>query len=208
MTIAKLHNSIEAAAFRIKFKDIFNLKEFYAALHEWLLEYGWSSVDSEGNIEEGEEHFETYYLERRGSDGSKEMYWWWRLQKLPVSNSYYKYHLDLDFHPLYILDTEVMRDGKKFKAHKGEVEVKVWAYLEFDYQGQWSTHPFLKFFNRIFPKRIFRKDLYEHHKLELYRDAYMMQAWMKKWLKLKRFLPYEEITTFYPSKVYQDWRKE
>ena len=140
--------------------------------------------------------------------GEKEMWWWWRLQKIPTKNSYYKFHLDIDSHPLYITETEVMRDGKKFKVNKGEVEVKVWAYIEFDYKGEWSRHPILKSFNKIFPKRIFKKELYEDHKLELYREMYILQAYLKKWMKLKSFLPYEEITTFHPSQSYPEWQKE
>ncbi len=199
---------IEAAMFRIKFKDIFNIKEFYMALHEWLMEYEWSSVDSEGNVEEGADLWETNYIERIFPGGSKEMYWWWRMQKIPEGNSYYKYHLDINFHPLGISDTEVMRDGKKFKVNKGEVELKVYAYIEFDYKGEWSNHIFLRYFNKIFPNRIFRKDLYSDHKLELYREAYTFQAYVKKWFKLKSFLPYEEITPFYPSRAYPKWKKE
>jgi len=204
-------NSILAAQFRIKFKDIFNLKQLYIAMHEWMLENDWTSVgfDSKGNIElENKDHFETLYLERIEPNGAKEMYWFWRLQKLPVHNSYYKYHLDVDYHPLYIFPTEVVREGKKLKAHKGEVEVKIWAYIEFDYKGEWSRHPILRFFNRMFPERIFRRDLYSKHKKELYREAYILQAFMKKWFKLKSFLPSEEITPFFPSKAYPAWRKE
>ncbi|MEE9525465.1 MAG: hypothetical protein V3V78_02555 [Candidatus Woesearchaeota archaeon] len=207
MPIKKLKNSIQAAAFRVKYKDIFSLKQFYVAMREWLNEYGWSSVDSSGKIE-GTENWETNYIERISPDGSKEMYWWWRVQKLPVHNSYYKYHLDLNFHPIGVADTEVMRDNKKFKVNKGEVEVWVFAYIEFDYLGKWSSHPILKFFNQVFPKRIFRKELYEDHKLELYREAYTLQAYMKKWFKLKSFLPYEEITPFYPSHAFPKWKKE
>jgi hypothetical protein len=177
-------------------------------MREWLNEYGWSSVDSDGDIEEGEEWWETNYIERVEADGSKEMFWWWRVQKLPITNSYYKYHMDINFHPLGISNTEVMRDGKKFKVNKGEVEVFVFAYIEFDYKGEWSNHPFLKFFNQMFPERIFRKELYEDHKLELYREAYTLQAYMKKWFKLKSFLPYEEITPFYPSHAFPKWKGE
>ncbi len=204
--------AILAANFRIKFKDIFNLKGLYIAMHEWLSEYDWSSVgfDSKGKveIEDGKDQYETLYLERVSPNGAKEMYWFWRLQKIPTSNSYYKYHLDIDYHPLYIFPTEVVRDGKKLKAHKGEVEAKIWAYIEFDYKGEWSKHPILKYFNKMFPKRIFKKDLYTFHKKELYREAYILQAFMKKWFKLKSFLPSEEITPFFPSKTYPAWRKE
>jgi len=208
MPIKKLDRPIQAAKLRVKYRDIFNLKEFYRAMREWLVEYGWGSVDSDGEIEKDQDWWETNYIERVSSDGSKEMYWWWRVQKLPVINSYYKYHLDLDFHPLGITSTEVMRDGKKFKVNKGEVEVWVYAYIEFDYKGEWSKHAFLKAFNKVFPERIFRKELYEDHKLELYREAYTLLAYMKKWFKLKSFLPYEEIAPFYPAQSYPVWKKE
>ncbi|MBW2966111.1 hypothetical protein KY342_03330 [Candidatus Woesearchaeota archaeon] len=209
MPIKQLHNAVQAASFRVKFKDIFNLKEFYKAMHEWMLEYGWSSVESDGlTIEEGDDHYETLYLEKQDAGGAKEMWWWWRLQKLPVSNSYYKWHMDIDSHVLYMLPAEVMREGKKLKVNKGEVEVKIWAYLEFDYLGQWSKHPVLKMFNKIFPNRIFKKELYEDHKLELYREMYTFQAYVKRWFKLRSFLPYEEITPFFPSWAYPAWKKE
>lgn len=212
MPIQKLQkNSIQAAFFRIKFKDIFNLKQYYCAMHEWLIENEWSSVgfDPKGIPElEKLDQFETLYLERIGTMGDKEMYWYWRVQKIPSNNSYYKYHIDLDYHPLYIVPAEVVRDGKKLKAHKGEVEIKVWAFIELDYRGEWSKHPVLKFFNKMFPERIFRKDLYTHHKKELYREVYILQAFIKKWMKLKSFLPSEEITPFFKSAAYPEWRKE
>jgi hypothetical protein len=146
-------------------------------------------------------------LERIEASGVKEMWWWWRLQKLPVKNSYYKYHLDLDFHIIGLTPAEVMRDGQKLKADKGEIEISANAFLEFDVEGKWSNHPFLKTFNELFPKRIFKKELYEDHKLELYREVYTLHAFMKRWFKLKSFLPYEEITPFFPSAAYPKWKK-
>jgi hypothetical protein len=211
MPILPLKNAVQAAQFRVKFKDIFNLKEFYRAMHEWTLEYGWISVESDGLTMEKApfmDHYETLYLEREHVGGNKEMWWWWRLQKLPVKNSYYKWHMDIDYHILYMLPAEVMREGKKFKVNKGEVEVKIWAYLEFDYNGQWSKHPILRAFNKVFPNRIFKRELYEDHKLELYREIYTLQAYMKRWFKMKSFLPYEEITPFFPSRTYPEWKKE
>ena len=202
-------NAVRAAKFTVKFKDIFHLKEFYRAMHEWMREYDWFSTETDGlNIEDGADHYETLYLEKEGGGGDKEMWWWWRLQKLPTSNSYYKYHMDIDYHILYMFPAEVVRDGKKLKVNKGEVEVKLWAYLQFDYKGEWSKHPILKMFNKVFPKRIFKNEIYESHKLELYREMYVLQAYIKKWFKLKRFLPYEEVTQFHPSWAYPEWKKE
>ena len=83
MPMYHLDNAIQASYFRIKFKDIFDLKEFYAVLKEWLIEYGWGGVDSTGAIETGgsAEQFETLYWEREGGGGEKEQWWWCRLQK-------------------------------------------------------------------------------------------------------------------------------
>ena len=42
---------------RIKYKDIFGMKPFYEALHEWLMEYGWK--DNEETYQNGD-HWESY----------------------------------------------------------------------------------------------------------------------------------------------------
>ncbi len=193
---------IQAARFRVKYKDIFDLKKFYEDLHLWLEERKW--ID----FEDGSDHYETFYLEKIDMGGFKEMWMRWRPMKIPIENSYYRYWLDLDFHCLGIKDVEVVKEGKKFSAHKGEVELTVTAFIELDYQGQWSKHPFLKFFNQIFPKRIFRRALFEEHKREIYREAYEMQNWIKRWFKLKRYLPYEEIKSFHPSYAWPSHKRE
>jgi len=189
---------IETARFRVKWRDIFNIKEFYRAIHEWLDEYQWQ------DLEDGLDHYETLYFEKVGTMGDKEMWVRWRPQKLPISNSYYKYHLDLDFHYLYLRPAEVMHEGKKLKknVYKGEVEVWITALIEIDHEGKWSNHPVMRYFNKLFPERIFRSAIYVEHKRELYREAYILQNFIKHWFKLKRFLPYEEIEQFFPSEAY------
>lgn len=209
MPFYQLKNAVQATFTRVKFKDVFNLKELYEALKDWLIEYGWGGVESDGKWEgPADEHFEVLYLERIYPAGEKEHWWYWRLQKVPYPNSYIKWHLDIDWHNVMIVPTEVMREGKKLKAHKGEVEIKMWAYLEFDVGNKWSKHPILKLFNKVFPRRIFKKEIYDDHKIELYREVYTMQAYLKKWMKIKSYLPYEEITPFRPSWAFPEWKKE
>ena len=198
------NQTITAAKYRIKWKDIFDAKQFYTAVHEWLDEYGWTDHENKT------EHYETLYFEKVGVMGDKELWVRWRLWKFPdgVENSYYKYHIDLDFHYLYLIPTEVMHEGKKFKKniYKGEVEVWISSYVQFDYAGVWSKHPVLKYFNKIFPKRIFRKDLYDEKKKELYRESYILQNYIKHWFKLKRFLPHEEVKPFHPSYAFPTYQ--
>lgn len=198
--------TIEVGKWRIKWKDIFDAKEFYKAIHFWLEEHDWE------DHEDGQDHYETIYFEKVSPMGDKELWIRWRVTKFPegVKNSYYRYHLDLDFHYLYLIPTEVVREGKKFKKgiYKGEVEIWTSAYIEFDYENVWSSHPVLKFFNQIFPKRIFRKDLYEERKRELYREIYVLQNFMKHWFKIKRFLPYEEVQIFHPSMAFPSYVRQ
>jgi len=207
MPITKLENFMIAAYFRIKFKDIFDLKEFYSVLHDWLMEYEWESVDSNGNLEGfASEYWETMYLESEDASGVKDQWWWWRLQKVP--SKYYKYHLDIDIRNIAIATTEVVREGKKLKVNKGEIELKVWAIIEYDYKGEWSKNPILKPFREIFHRRIFFKDLYTARKLELYREAYILNSFIKRWFKINRFLPFEEVPLFHPSGTYPAWKPE
>lgn len=198
---------IQAARFRVKWKDIFNVKEFYRSLHEWFLEYDWHDMESLGD-DSPKDHYETLFFEKLGHHGDKELWLRWRPQKKPSSSKYYKYHMDLDFHFLYLVPTEVVREGKKFKkdVYKGEMEVWITALLEPDYKNEWSKHWFLKHFNQLFSQRIFRTQMYDEHKRELYRETYILQNYIKQWFKLKRYLPYEEVEPFYPSGAYDTYQ--
>jgi len=200
---------VKMNTFRVKWKDIFNAKLLYESLYEWLKEHSWKSHEYCDFVDE---NFETLYFEKVGAAGDKELWIRWRVWKYPEhkENSYYKFHLDLDFHYLYLIATEVMHEGKKFKKdiYNGEVELKLSPYVQFDFKGEWSKHPVLKYFNQVFPNRIFKKDLYEEKKKELYREAYILQNYVKHYLKLKRFLPLEEVKPFHPSYSYPSYQRQ
>lgn len=195
---ASYKRCVQAARFRVKWKDVFNVKEYYKAIHDWSEEYQWE------DMEDDTDHYETLYFEKIGVFNDKELWIRWRWQKLPYKNSYFKYHIDLDFHYLYLVPTEVVHEGKKLKKdiYKGEVEVWITALIELDQEGKWSKHPLMRYFNKLFPQRIMRLDIFEEHRRELYREAYILQNFIKQWLKLKRFLPYEEVEPFFPSEAY------
>ena len=194
---------VQAARFRIKWKDIFNVKEFYKAIHEWLEENSWK------DMEDGKDHYETLYFEKIGFFNDKELWIHWRPQKIPTATSFYRFHLDLDFHYLYLVPTEVIHEGKKFKkdVYKGEVEVWVTALMEMDYKDQWSKNKITKYFKQLVKERIFHHDIMDEHRRELYREAYVFQNYLKQWFKLRRFLPYEEVEPFIPSQAYPTYMK-
>ena len=181
---------LEAATFRIKFKDYFHLKLLYIMMHEWL-------VDEKYATREDSDFPENFYMHRETQRSGTEKWIWWRLTKVPTDNTYYRYVLDLDFHVILLKEAEVMHKGTKFKTNWGEVEIKVWANLEGDYEHKWRDHPILKHFEELFRKRIFWAD-FQMHKNEFFREAYRFQEAIKTYLKLRTYLPEPELEEFYP----------
>ncbi|PIN73846.1 hypothetical protein COV20_01900 [Candidatus Woesearchaeota archaeon CG10_big_fil_rev_8_21_14_0_10_45_16] len=191
----------ETSPLKLKFRDVFDAKEFYIAMKEWLLENGWK--DTQGTSE----FWEANYDEKVTQDGAKEIWVWWRLSKDAPVAKYLKYHLDIDYHFLHILPAEIIQDGKKLKVNKGEVEMFIKAYIEEKYKEDFEKNSFLKSIKGIFSKRIYHKEV-DIRKKELYQEMYALQNFVKQWFKLKRYLPYEEARNFFPSKAWPSHIKE
>jgi hypothetical protein len=192
---------------KIKFKDIFDLKEFYKALHLWLDEYGWHghSLSKNGDLRADSDHFEIYYREKISDGGVREMDILWRMFRNSPSSNWLRQHLNFKFKVLGMTSTDVIRDGEKFKVNKGEVEISVSAWIEKTYVPQFEKYPILKPFLQIFDKRVY--EIQEKEK-ELYQEIYVLLNFIKQWFKLKRYLPYEETKSFYPSKAWPSHHRE
>lgn len=184
-----------AAAFRIKYKDVFHLKNFYRMIHEWLLEHDWKAADGT------KDHHEIFYNQKHDEAGFKEIHIWWRPEKSFTTSKFYKWKLKIDYKCLYLKSTEIMWQGKKHKVDKGEVEMKIRSYVDLIGYQQWKDHWLLKHFWNIYIKRIFYKELLKI-KLLLYRETYELQDAMKRFLQLKRFLPAFEGEKFHESEAY------
>src|SRR3989338_6983003 len=161
--------------YKVKYKDIFDFKEFYTALQEWLLEHDWMDTEDK---EKGRDHWETFYGELLGQDGSKEIWIRWRMLKKAPQAAFLTYYLDFDYHCLGLSGAEVVKEGRKMKVHKGEMELEVRGLIE------------------------------EVYKKKFYKEAYELQNFMKQWPKLKRYLPYEKVKSFLPSQAWPSHLKE
>ena len=195
---------------KIKYKDVFHLKNLYTMLHEYLYEEGWYGTPESrsGTSKEltyasnAHSNIEKLYLEKfvqKGlHQGGKEMWIWWRLQKMPDSkyNAYFKYHMDIDFHMVYMQDVEVVHQGKKLKIQKGEMEISIHPWIEGDYNMEWRNHWFLKHWQDIYEKRIILQDLEKREK-ELWRETYRLTGVIKRFLNLRTFIPVPE--PFHPA---------
>jgi len=195
----------EYAPLRIKYKDIFNMKEFYDALHEYLLEHDWEAHDGDG------EHWETYYGERIGQNGNKEIWIMWRLGKKAPETKAFHYYLDIYFHCINLAKTEIVRDGQKIKCNKGEVEVEISGFIQKLYEKDFKKEKgifgwILKEVKEVFTNRIYL-NVIDQRKKELYQEVYATGNFIKQWMKLKRYLPYEEAKNFYPSHAWPSHQK-
>ncbi len=184
--------TLVAARFRIKHKDFFNMKALYVIMHEWLVEEGYASR-KDANFPE------TFYLHRDTLRSGQELWIWWRVEKKPSSNSFYRFKINIDFHVILLREADVVYEGQKFKADWGEPEITITATIESDFEKKWQKHWFLKNFYEIFWKRMYKQD-FELHKHELYRDAYRFQEAIKTYLKLQTYLPEPELARFWRRK--------
>lgn len=197
----KVANTISLPALKVKFKDIFDFTEFYKALYGWYLENNW--VDKEDKSE----HWESFYAERIGQGGVKEVWIRWRAYKDAPDAPFLAYYLDLDFHGLGLTKTDVVKEGTKMSLDKGEVEVAIKAFIEKKYEKKFDENWLLKDVKKLFTERIYKKTLKQREK-ELFQEMYMLQNFMKQWFKIRRYLPYEENKSFYPSFAYPSHLKE
>jgi len=173
----------------IKYEDVFNMKELYKAIRDWLITNEYVNAKSS-------EKMEKFYLEKIVQTGARELWIWWRTEKSPHGSKYFRYHMNVDYHVLSMKDVEIMFQGQKIKANKGEVEILINCWLETEAEMEIGKS-FLFFLADYFRKRVYKKQI-EAHKTDLKEDMEKLQAFIKQFLELKSFLPKSEM--FYPTK--------
>ncbi|MFH2027850.1 MAG: hypothetical protein ABIJ08_01815 [Nanoarchaeota archaeon] len=192
---------------KIKYKDVFHLKNLYVMLHEYLYEEGWMGMpQAEKGVSKyasnAHSNIEKMYLEKftqKGlHSGGKEMWIWWRLYKMPDSkfSAYFRYRLDIDWHMVYVQDREVIHQGKKMKVQWAEIEMMLRGFIEADYKNEWENHWFLKHVQEMYENRIMSQELEKREK-ELWREIYRLQGVIKRYWNLRTFVPVPE--PFHPA---------
>ncbi len=195
-------NEIEIPETRVKYKDVFNLKNLYVMMHEYLLEEKWFGKEGPvpGDPSKQHRYIEDLYLEKfcqKGlHSGGKELWIYWRLFKKPEGkySGYLKYKLNIDFHGVYIQDREIVHQGKKIKVQWGELEIFFKGAVQTDYENKWKNHWFLKHWQDLYEKRIISQDLEKHEK-QLWREIYRLTGIVKRYLDMRVFIPTPEPFT-------------
>lgn len=195
-------NEIKITETRVKYKDVFNLKNLYVMMHEYLIEEKWFGKSGPTGTQPGGMHsdIETLYLEKfcqKGlHSGGKEMWIYWRLFKKPegIYSGYIKYRLNIDFHGVYIQNREVMHQGKKIQVQWGELEIFFNGAVQTDYTNKWEKHWLLKHWQDIYEKRIISQELEKHEKI-LWREIYRLTGAVKRYLDMRVYVPTAEPFT-------------
>ena len=179
--------------FKVKYKDVFSLRNLYIMLHEMLLEENWRGVDGEFDHEDIETLYSENVYQKGIHTGGKELWFWWRAVKFPEGkhSGYFRNRLDIDAHVVYLQNVEVVQQGKKMTAQNGEIEIFFRPSIELDYRHEWEHHWFLKYMKQIFENRIMHAEIEKREK-ELWRDAYRIHAKVKQFLQLRTFIPVPE----------------
>ena len=183
--------------FKIKYRDVFSLRNLYIMFHELLTEEGWLGADGSPDHDDIETLYSENVYQKGIHTGGKELWLWWRASKFAEGkySTYLKNFLDIDAHVVYLQNVEVVHQGKKIKAQNGEIEMFFRARIESDYKGEWEKHKFLKHIKPIYDKRILHAEIYKREK-ELWRDVYRIQSKIKQYLQLRTFVPVPE--PFFP----------
>ena len=146
---------------QVKQRGIFEFKELYSFLYDWLRE-------------EGYDVFEKKYVEKVKGD-SKQVEIKWEAQR--KISDYFRFIIKVDWRILGLKVVEVQKEGKKVKMDSGYLELKFAAILEKDYEARWEEHPFWKFLRGIYDRYIIRArvEQYEDTLLEEL-DDFIAQA--------------------------------
>ena len=183
--------------FKIKYRDVFSLRNLYLMLHEFLLEENWKGVEGDSDHTDIETFYSENVYQKGIHRGGKELWFWWRAYKSleGKTSGYLRNRLDIDAHVVYLQNVEIVHQGKKMTAQNGEIELFFRARIESDYNREWENHNFLKYIKPIYEKRILHTEIEKREK-ELWRDVYRISNKIKQYLQLRTFVPVPE--PFFP----------
>lgn len=184
--------SIQLPILEIQYRDVFVMKFLYSVMHEWLVENNWTDIT--GN--DDHQFMERLFLEKR--IGLNEIRIWWRTIKNPLiggspqKKPIYRYKMNVYFRIINMSDTEVVHEGRKMKAQRGEATLFFLPQLDFDPEGEFEKHWLLKRFARYLRQRILKKQI-EERRRDLIRETYQFHGMVKKYLEEHLFIPEMEV---------------
>lgn len=153
---------------KIKYVGIYDFKETYKMLFEWLIDKGYL-VD------------ETSYKEVLSANGAKEIEVWWTATK--DQSDYFQYEIKIFFHPIGMTNVEVEVEGIKQKMNKGELTIEFEWAINKDYKNRFTNNTFTKNLRDYYDKYLVSSRIEEQESL-IIRDFEEMFAVLKDYIAL------------------------
>lgn len=146
---------------KLKQTGIFDFKELYRYCYTWLVDEGYILT-------------EKTYSEKITPSGKEVEIIWDARKKI---SDYFRFYLKISWRILGMTTVEVEENGKKLKMDKGQVEMKVDAILEKDYEHRWENNAFAKFLRGMYDRYIIRGRIDDYEgKIFIEADEFIAQA--------------------------------
>jgi len=154
---------------KIKHKGIFNFKETYNLVYDWL-------------INEGYDLNEKQYKENVLPGGAKEIEIEWEAMR-KVSD-YFQFVIKVEYHIMGMTEVEVEIDGKKEKMNRGQFEFIIKSVLVKDHESRWENAPFFKFLRTLYDRYLIPSRI-ENYQGKLIGEVDEIVAQVKSFLNLQ-----------------------
>ncbi|MBR9706119.1 hypothetical protein GOV14_03735 [Candidatus Pacearchaeota archaeon] len=137
---------------KIKQAGIYDFKEFYSFIYDWLLGDGYKVKEKR-------------YSEKVAGDARDIDINWQAKKRI---SDYFRFYIKLDWKILGQKKIKVKRENKEISLNSGVLEIKFTAILVKDYEHRWENHPFWKFLRGMYERYIIksRVDDYEDKLME------------------------------------------
>ncbi len=177
----------------ITYKDVFSFERLLSMIVDWLTANSYIGND----CIKDDKYMETYFLEKR-TIGGKDIVFWWDTQR-KGTNVYFRRKLLLDFKTLGLNKVELIKEGQKIKAEKGELSIKLKGVLlwgEDIPEFQTAPKSLLKEFQKIFEAKIYDKEIKKEFKA-FESNVEELRLAIKQYLDTKGFV--QEFRSFHPQ---------
>ena len=121
---------------------LFNLKELYVFFRTWLQDQKYDLLEKK-------------YSEKIKANGKEVEIQWEVSRKI---SDYFKFSWNITFFIVGLIKQEV----QGMKLDKGEIEIRVEAFLEKDYESKWQSHPFVKFLRDVYDRYVIKSRIEDY----------------------------------------------
>jgi len=153
---------------KVRHVGIFDFKETYRILFEWL-------------IDQGYDFNEKNYKEVIGAGNAKEIEIEW--EAVRKVSDYFRFYIKVKWKIIGMTSVEVEIDGVKQKMNKGDLTLEFSCVLHKDYEDRWGGKPFFKFLRTLYDKYLIRERV-EQYESKLIIEMEQLVAEAKSFLVL------------------------